>query len=184
LGTGPARAADHTVAVAVFYAPTPVTTYTGVVPEEYVAAELSNVLAAASGGALTVLPRDRVRAEEDALRWRTDDALRFARLQQLAAALGVDRVVVGWIRQLTVEGNGSGGGRDFELGGGSGGLITGTAVVVYQLFDAAQGRIVYQAQSEGHAVGGPNLASAARATLDDVDRRGAAQLIGPLTAAP
>jgi hypothetical protein len=181
-GAAPVRGADHTVAVALFYAPTPVTTYTGVVPEDYVAADLSTLLAASSAGRLTVVPRDRVKAAEYALRWRTDDALRFGRLQQLAAAVGADRVVVGWIRQLTVEGNGGGGGPDFDLGGGAGGLITGLAVVEYQVFDAAQGRIVYETESEGHAVGGVSLPRAAQATLDDVDRRGAAQLIGPLTA--
>jgi curli biogenesis system outer membrane secretion channel CsgG len=177
----PVRAADHTVAVALFYAPTPVTTYPGVVPEDYIAADLSNVLAAASGGRFTVMPHDRVRAEEYALRWQEADALRFARLQELAGALGADRVVVGWIRQFTVEGNGGGGGPDFDLGGGAGGLITGMAVVEYQVFDATQGRIVYETQVEGHATGGVNLGTAAQITLNDVNRRGAARLIGPLT---
>jgi hypothetical protein len=175
------RAADHTVAVALFYAPTPVTTYPGVVPEEYIAADLSGVLATASAGRVAVVPADRVRAEEYALRWRPADALRFARLQELAGALGADRVVVGWIRQFTVEGNGGGGGPEFEVGGGAGGLITGLAVVEYQVFDATQGRIVYETQVEGHATGGLNLSTAAQITLNDVDRRGATQLIGPLT---
>jgi curli biogenesis system outer membrane secretion channel CsgG len=121
-----------------------------------------------------------VKAQEFALRWHPEDALRFTRLQQLAASLGADRVVAGWIRQFDVGGSGGGGGRDFELGGGAGGLITGAADVVYQVFDAAQGRIVYETESVGHSVGGLNLSSAARATLDDVDRRGAAQLLGPL----
>lgn len=181
-GAGPVRGADHTVAVALFYAPTPVTTYTGVVPEDYVAADLSTLLAAGSSGRFTVVPRERVRAAENALHWRPDDVLRFGRLEQLAAAVGADRVVMGWIRQFIVEGNGGGGGQDFDLGGGAGGLITGLAVVEYQVFDATQVRIVYETESEGHTVGGVNLPRAAQATLDDVDRRGAAQLIAPLTA--
>jgi curli biogenesis system outer membrane secretion channel CsgG len=180
--TPAAGAADHTVAVVMFYAPSPVITYPGVVPEEYVASDLSTILAASSGGRFTVVPRDRVRAEESALRWREWDALRFARLAELASAVGADRVVVGWIRQFTVEGNGGGGGQDFDLGGGAGGLITGTAVVQYQIFDATQGRIVYETQVEGHGTGGPNLPAAARITLEDVDRHGAALLVAPLTA--
>lgn len=182
-GVPAARAADRTVAVALFYAPTPLTTYVGVVPEEYASAALSDRLAAASGGHFSVVPPARVRVEEAALRWRGADALRFARLGELARAAGADRLVVGWIQSLVLDRLGGGMGTDFSAGGDGGGALDGMAVVTVQIFDAPQGRIVYEGRVTGYAVG----AAASRvveATLDDAARRGAAQLAGPLTAAP
>jgi hypothetical protein len=180
---GSAGAAGPTVAVARFYAPSPVATYPDVVPEEYLASNLSTVLASAGAGRVTVVPQDKVRAAESALRWQEADALRFARLQALAHAAGADRVVVGQIRQFALDTAGGGGGRDFELGGGTGGMMTGLAVVLYQIFDAASGRIVYQTQVPGHSVGTITGLAAAGA-LDDADRHAAVQLLGPLSATP
>jgi hypothetical protein len=171
-------AADPTVAVAVFYAPTPTPTYPGVEPEQYGAAALSRTLAA-SDGSVTVVPRNRVIAEETALRFHPSDTLRFARLAALARALGAGRLVVGQIRLWSIDSMGGGGGRDFEFGGGGSGMLTGLAVVDYQVFDASQGRIVYDTQVQGNAVG-TLTSTTARATLDDADSRGAARLAGAL----
>jgi hypothetical protein len=179
LAAGPAAAADHTVAVAVFYAPTPIQPYPGIVPEQYAAASMTAMLATESGGRMTVVPRDQVRAKESELHWHEADVLQFARLGELAHALGADRIVVGWIRELTWNTGGSGGRSDI-VGGGTAGILYGLADVVYQVFDAAQGRIVYETRAEGHSVGGTRF-TAVQATLDDAGQRGAAQLLGPLT---
>jgi hypothetical protein len=176
-----ASAADHTVAVAVFYAPSPLETYTGIVPEQYAAASMTAMLAAASGGRVTVLPRDEVRAKEGELQWHETDALRFARLGELAHAVGADRVVVGWILTLTWSTGGGGGRGAIDKGGSdAGGMLVGLADVIYQVFDATQGRIVYETRTVGNSVGGIKYV-AAQAVLDDAGRRATAQLIGPLT---
>jgi hypothetical protein len=178
-----ASAADHTVAVAVFYAPSPLDTYNGLVPEQYAAASLTAMLAAASAGRVTVVPRGQVRAKESELQWNEADALRFARLSELASAAGADRIVVGWIRTLTWTTGGGGGRGDIDTaGGGTGGTLLGLADVVYQVFDATQGRIVYETRTEGNSVGGI-LYTAAQAVLDDAGRRATAQLLGPLAGA-
>lgn len=179
LSRGPVAAADRTVAVALFYAPTPITTYSGLVPEEYASADLSARLAAASGGRFTVVPRDRVRAQEDGLRWREWDALRFARLQQLGHAAGADTVVVGWIDSLVLDRLG-GGRSGFDMGGGDGGgVLIATAVMTVQTFDATQGRIVSQTKVAGHAMGAVTL-QVVQSALDDAAGRAAAQLPGGL----
>lgn len=174
-------AADHTVAVAVFYAPSPLETYNGLVPEQYAAASLTAMLGAASGGRVTVVPRDQVRAKESELQWREADALQFTRLGELAHAVGADRVVVGWIRELTWSTGGGGGRGNIDTaGGGTGGTVLGLADVVYQVFDAPQGRIVYETRAQGNSVGGLRYTAAA-AVLDDAGRRATARLLGPLT---
>jgi curli biogenesis system outer membrane secretion channel CsgG len=179
----PAGAVDHTVAVALFYAPTPVTTYSGLIPEEYVSDDMSAKLVAASAGRFSVVPRAQVRTQEGGLRWRESDALRFARLSDLAHAAGADRVVVGWIESLVLDRLG-GGGNDFDPGGGEGGgTLAGYAVVTAQVFDASQGRIVYQAKVTGHSYG-PLPMLVIEGALDDAVRRAALQLAAPLTATP
>ena len=176
-----ASAAGRTVAVAVFYAPSPLATYNGLIPEQYAAASLTSMLATASGGRVTVVPRDQVRATEGELQWHEADALRFARLSELAHAAGADRVVVGWIRELTWSTGGGGGRGSIDaLGGGTGGMLIGLADVVYQVFDATQGRIVYETRTQGNSVGG-FVYTAAQAVLDDAGRRATAQLLGSLT---
>ena len=174
LSWGPAAAADHTVAVALFYAPTPVATYTGLIPEEYASGALSARLAAASGGRFTVVPRDRVRAQEGGLRWQEWDALRFARLQELGRAAGADTVVVGWIDSLVLDKLG-GGPSDFDFGGDGGGVLTATAVMTVQIFDVTQGRIVSQTKVAGHATGAVTMRVVQKA-LDDTVSRATAQL--------
>ncbi len=180
----PAGAADPTVAVALFYAPTPLTTYSGLIPEEYASADMSSKLAAATAGRLVVVPRAQVKMQESGLRWRESDALRFARLSDLARAAGADRLVVGWIQVLALDHLGGGGGKALDIGGGDGGgVLDGLAVVVVQIFDASQGRLVYQAQVAGHAAGTITM-RVVQDTLDDAVRRAVVQLAGPLTAAP
>jgi curli biogenesis system outer membrane secretion channel CsgG len=182
-GVPAARAAERTAAVALFYAPTPVATYPGVVPEEYASAALSARLAEASAGRFTVEPRSRIRAQEIALRWQGPDALRFARLSELARAAGADRLVVGWIQALVLDRLGGGMGTDFNTGGDGGGALDGMAAVTLQVFDASQGRIVYESRVTGHAVGAV-ASRVVEAALDDAVRRGVARLIGPLAAPP
>lgn len=182
-GWPPAHAADPTVGVALFYAPTPVTTYSGLIPEEYASADMSAKLAAASAGRFAVVPRDRVRVEERGLRWRESDALRFERLAELAHAAGADRLVVGWIESLMLDRLG-GGGDNFDLGGGEGGgTLAALAIMNVQVFDVSQGRVVYQTKVAGHAVGAiPSYV--VQSALDDAVRRAAGPVVGPLTAAP
>lgn len=139
------------VAVADFYAPTPVPTYAGLVPEEFAAADLSEMLARVGEGRLVPIPRATVQRAEGDLRWRADDALHFARLGALAQTLHADRLVVGWIAQFVV-GHEPNGGIPFH----GGGPITGFAVVVVQVFDAAEGRIMAETRAEGTAQGGLN----------------------------
>lgn len=179
----PATAGDRTVAVALFYAPTPVNTYNGTVPEEYASADMSARLAAASAGRFAVVSRDRVRAQESGLRWQEWDALRYARLGDLAHATGADTVVVGWIQSLVLDRFG-GGGRTFDPGGGEGGgTLAATATVLVEVFDASQGRIVYQTKVNGYSLGAiPYVVI--QAALDDAVRRATGPLTGPLTGAP
>ena len=183
LSRGPAAgAADPIVAVALFYAPTPVNTYPGLVPEEYASADLSARLAAASSGRFTVLPRDRVRAQETGLRWHEEDALHFARLTALAHAAGADSLVVGWIQSLVLDRLG-GGGTNFDIGGEGGGVLSATTVVVVEVFDASQGRIVRQVKFAGHAAGAIT-AIVIQGALHDAVQRAAIALAGPLAGAP
>ena len=172
---GPAAAADHVVAVALFYAPTPVTTYSGLTPEEYASEALSARLAAASGGRFTVIPRDRVRVQEGSLRWREWDALRFSRLTELAHAAGADTVVVGWIDSLVLDHLG-GGRSGFDMGGGDGGgVLMGTVILTVQTFDPSQGRIVFQTKVAGHSVGAVTQ-HVVEDALNDAVSRAVAQL--------
>jgi len=145
-GAGPAA---PVVAVVDFYALSPVGPIAGVVPEWFAADDLSRMLAQAGVDRLTVLPRGSVQQAERDLAWRDADVLRYARLSALAERLHADRLVVGWIRQLTLGLDSHS--VDFpSLGGGP---ILASAVVVVQIFDAAQGRIVAQTQTEGDAIG-------------------------------
>ena len=178
---GSVVAADRTVAVALFYAPTPVNTYNGIAPEEYASADMSARLAASSAGRFAVVARERVRAQESGLRWQEWDALRYARLGELAHAAGADTIVVGWIQSLVLDRFG-GGGHNFSMGGGEGGgVLSAVTVVVAQVFDASQGRIVHQTKVDGHALGAVPMI-VVQGALDDAVRRAVAQLAGPLTA--
>ncbi len=138
-----------TVAVVDFYAPTPVPEFAGVTPERFAADDLSGMLAQAGRDRIILIPRAATEQAEADLRWHEDDVLHFARLSALSRNLHADRLVVGWISQFVVghEQN-----REPVMHGG-GGPITGFAIVVVQVFDAAQGRIVAETRAEGYGQG-------------------------------
>lgn len=138
------------VAVAEFYAPTPVGSFEGMVPERFAADDLSAQLVYAGAGRLALVPRARVEQAEASLRWHNEDALRFARLTALARAVGVNELVVGWITSLSVE---TGGHQTFPPDGGGNGAPTGDATVVVQVFSAAQGRIVAETRQWASTTG-------------------------------
>lgn len=139
-----------TVAVVDFYAPTPVPEFAGVVPERFAADDLSGMLAQTGGDRFILVPRATIEQAEAGLRWHEDDVLHFARLGDLSRNVHADRLVVGWISQFVVGHEPS---RDVVVHGG-GGPITGFAIVVVQVFDAAQGRIVAETRAEGYGQGG------------------------------
>lgn len=147
----PGIAAQSSPAVAVvdFYAPTPVPTYTGVIPERFAADDLSGMLARAGGDRFMMISRATTQRAEADLRWHKDDVLHYARLSALSRNLHADRLVVGWISRFAV-GREPSGVVDHHGGGAS---IRGFAVVVLQVFDAAQGRIVAETQAEGNGQG-------------------------------
>ena len=140
--------AVSTVAVVDFYAPTPVPTYPGVVPERFAADDLSVMLARAAGDRVALIPRATAERAEADLHWHADDVLRFARLGALAQTLHADRLVVGWVAQFVV-----GHEPNNEVVTHGGGPITGFALVVIQVFDAAEGRIVAETRVEGNGTG-------------------------------
>lgn len=175
-------AADQRVAVVRFYAISPVTTYSGIDPEQYASDRLSARLAALAGpGQLAIVPRGEVQVEESALRWRESDVLRFARLEELAHATNANRLVVGWIRQFTIDHLGGGPG-ELDVGGGEGGGLTmGSMIIQVQIFDAAQSRVVYQTEVAGHGMGAITV-DVVRDTIDNAVGRAAADLAAPLAA--
>lgn len=139
----------QTVGVVDFYTPTPLPVVVGAVPETVVADELSGLLSHAGGPDVTVVPRATMERAEAAMAWRGEDALRFARLEQLARAVGAGRLVVGWILTLSAGGGGNG---DVPTPDGNG-MPIAQAVVLVQVFDAAQGRIVAEMRHGATAVG-------------------------------
>ena len=138
------------VAVVDFYATTPVPEFAGVIPERFAADDLSGMLAQTGRDRFMLIPRATTEQAEADLRWHEDDVLHFARLSDLSRNLHADRLVVGWISQFVVghEPN-----SEMTMHGG-GGPITGFAIVVVQVFDAAQGRIVAETRAEGYGQGG------------------------------
>ena len=145
---GAAPPVVSTVAVVDFYAPTPVPTYPGVVPERFAADDLSVMLARAAGDRVALIPRATAERAEADLHWHADDVLRFARLGALAQTLHADRLVVGWVAQFVV-----GHEPNNEVVTHGGGPIMGFAMVVLQVFDAAEGRIVAETRAEGNGTG-------------------------------
>lgn len=147
LRAGTAAAAAGTVGVVDLYAPSPLAVIGSVIPERTAADELSAFLARAGNG-VTVVPRATVAQAERAMGWREQDALSFDRLSALARAAGADRLVVGWIRTLSMGGAGS----EPMVPDGNGVRLAQAAVVV-QVFDAGQGRIVAERSAAGTAIG-------------------------------
>jgi hypothetical protein len=136
------------VAVPDFFALGPVPPVEGVVPEEFAADALANLLAKNAGTRRTALPREAVRRAESALEWKPSDALRFARLQALGRAVGADRLLIGWIQRLDLDQGGGGG-----TGAAGRHFLSAFAVITVQVFDVGQGRIVSQVQQSGYELG-------------------------------
>jgi hypothetical protein len=145
VGAQPAPA----VGVVDFYAPSPLETFDGIQPKRFAADELSAMLAQASAGRLSVIPRPVIEQAESHLGWQETDVLRFERLQALGRAVNADQLIVGWIPLLVVEvGNGTG-----MMPPDGGGPPTATANLVVQVFSVAQGRIVTEMHTSGFALG-------------------------------
>jgi hypothetical protein len=85
----------------------PLGSFEGTSLERFAADDLSDQLVRAGAGRVVVAARRAIQQAEVSLGWRSDDPLRFDRLQALARAIGADRLVVGWITLLTVESGGS-----------------------------------------------------------------------------
>ena len=147
-GGAVAAAPPVLVGVVDFYAPTPLPVIGAVIPERAAADELAALLTRGAAGAVVVVPRAMVGRAEATMRWRTQDVLSFARLADLARAVGVGRLVVGWIPTLSVEGSGT---ELFDPDGN--GMPLAQASVVVQVFDSAEGRIVAQTTRSASAIG-------------------------------
>jgi len=151
------------VAVVDFYAPSPLPPVEGLIPQERAADLLATLLAQSAEPVVFVRSRESVRQAEAALGWKATDVLQFARLQQLARAVNADRLLIGRIERL-----GLGGGGGQNAGGGQ--QKSGFASVTVQIFDARQGRIIFQAQASAYD-GGVNLGKTAERLLRDVLER-------------
>ena len=147
-GHASAAAPARTIGVVEFYALSPLTPLEGGVPEEYAADDASRILSRIAGDQFEVIPRGTMRQAEAALGWRPWDVLNFSRLGQLAGRVGADDLVVGWIRLLHLDTEGPGIGRP-----GFGRLLSGSANVLLQIFDARGGRIAAEAPGDGYAIG-------------------------------
>jgi len=147
-GRAAAAAPVRTVGVVEFYALSPLTPFEGAVPEEYAADDASRILPRIAGDQFVVIPRGTMRESEAALGWRPWDVLTYARLGQLARRVGADDLVVGWIRLLHLDTEGPGIGRPRF-----GRLLSGSASVLLQIFDARGGRIAAEAPGDGYTIG-------------------------------
>lgn len=171
------------VGVVDFYAPTPLAPFSGFFPERFAAGDLTDLLARAGGDRLVMIPRDAVQRSEQEMRWSDADVLHFDRLRALAGVVGADRLIVGWIQRLTVEGGGGAGGRIGLMDGGDGaaGATRAEVELVVQVFDAGQGRLVDEAQYFASGVGGPR-AELAKRVMDHALRPAIPALLDHLTA--
>lgn len=145
--SAPAPADRPIVAVADFYSPgaLPVAVVTDLEP--YAADVLTDLLVRTGRAALTVLPRSEVRAQQRALGWRSRDALNYSRLGALARALHADRVMLGWITRVSVF-------RQDIL------AFNADVALNIQMFQARDGRIVWQRETGGFGLSGsPDFAA-------------------------
>lgn len=169
----PARgpAATHPVAgVAEFYAVGTLPLFALTDPERYCADALTALAARAGADVLTVLPRAEMHRAEAALGWRTSDALSFGRLGALAQAVRADRLIVGWIKQAEAYPQSF-----FEF--------DGHAVLDTQVFDARQGRITWQRETEGYGMA-PARGLALEEALDNALARGVRAAVTAASAPP
>ena len=150
--SGAVGAAPLSVGVVEFaaFGPQPILNY--VIPSSTATDQLTALLTQAAGGTVTVIPGSDMRRAEAGLRWQSEDTLSFARLGDLAHAVGADRLVLG---RLPIVGT-AGGGNEPPQGTKNGnGTTYITADVVVQIFDAHQGRIVAETESSGSSISGP-----------------------------
>ncbi len=147
LTVGSAGARGSGIGVVDFYAG-PLRPFEGIVPETLAADDLAALVARSAGTQITVIPRATVRQAESAMRWKGSDALRFARLQELARTLDADFLLVGRIDRLDLD-RGSGGGAQSRARH----MATGFAAVTVQVFDPRQGRLVSQVEQSAYEVG-------------------------------
>ena len=143
-----AAQAAQAVGVVDFYSPGTLQTIPGVTPELFAADELTAMLANASGGHFTVIPRRTMLQAQSQLGWRNWDALSFQRLQALGHAVNADHLIVGWIPLLVIS---EGGGKTMPPD--SGGPPEATANLVVQVFGVAEGRILTETRGSGFALG-------------------------------
>src|SRR5262249_26401879 len=137
---GSAAARGSGIGVVDFYAG-PLRPLEGLAPEALAADDLAAFVAHSARTPITVIPRATVRQTESAIRWQGSDALRFARLQELARALGADFLLVGRIDRLDLDRGGGGGGQSRARQ-----QATGFGAVTVQVFDPRQGRVVSQVE--------------------------------------
>ena len=158
-GTAGAAPSSRSVGVVDFYAPTPLGTFSGLVPERFAADEFSKMLSGAAAGRFTVIPRSAMGQAEAAVGWRDGDVLHFDRLGALAQAAGADRLVVGWISHLVVVTGATGTNTPPD----DSGPPMADASLVLQVFDAARGRLVAETQRSANEIGGSRAILAERA---------------------
>jgi hypothetical protein len=137
----------------------------GVIPTRFVADELSAELAHAGGNEISVLPRAEVESAQAALGWRGEDVLSFSRLGELAAHLHADRLVVGWITLLRIGPVGQ---------PEQSGQRLGWVNLTVQIFDPAQGRLVWETKGYGTGFG-----TLSYLILEDTLRHGVASTVAP-----
>jgi hypothetical protein len=143
-----AAQAAQAVGVVDFYSPGTLQTIPGVTPELFAADEMTGMLANASGGHFTVIPRRTMQQAQGQLRWSNWDVLSFQRLQALGHAVNADHLIVGWIPLLVIS---EGGGKTMPPD--SGGPPEATANLVVQVFSVAEGRILTETRGSGFALG-------------------------------
>jgi hypothetical protein len=159
-------ASQRRAAVADFYALSVLPFVDGLFAETFVADAVARMLPQASHGEIAVIPRADVRRAEREIRWRDSDALRFARLSELARAAEADWLVVGWIERLDVDTHRVGIGFPHV----STRPLSGFATVRIQLFDTAQGRIAAEASGSAYSLGVTQLFIAEQALRDAAAR--------------
>jgi len=169
---GVAAPVTKTVGVVDFYASTPLGAY-GIAPERFAADDLSTLLAHASAGRFTVVPRDAMERVEASLGWQGVDVLHFDRLRALAQAVGANALVVGRISLLT---NLEGGRLPPEA--------SADANLLVQIFEAAQGRFVAETRASASAVAGIQRDLLTKQVLHDALARAVSPLVGVLTTEP
>jgi hypothetical protein len=171
-----AQPAAQSVGVVDFYSPTPLPPF-NFTPERYAADDLSALLSRGAAPYI-VIPRATIAQAQAAMRWQEVDVLHFDRLRALAAAVGANRLIVGWIPLLVVHQ----GGGVFPSGGDAAPRSADVNLVI-QVFDAAQGRLTAERRFAASILGPPTRDLVGQEVLDRA-LRSAAPAIAPLLTEP